>query len=130
MDLKNSVAYITGGSKGIGFGIAQKLLEAGMKVAISGRNPNTLAEAVAQLGANDRILGIRSNVARLEDEEVAVQQILEKWGQLDVVIANAGVGHFAAGRRTDHDSVESDDRNQLGWGVLYVKSFRSSLEKV
>ncbi|MGY8914935.1 MAG: SDR family NAD(P)-dependent oxidoreductase, partial [Flavobacteriales bacterium] len=38
IDLKNKVAYITGGSKGIGFGVAEQLLQAGMKVAISGRN--------------------------------------------------------------------------------------------
>lgn len=96
MELKNKVAYITGGSKGIGYGVAKKLLEMGMKVAISGRNKHTVEEAAACLGAGDAVLPLVSDVSRLADEVNAVRQILAKWGQLDVVLANAGVGHFAA----------------------------------
>lgn len=95
-DLKNKVAYITGGSKGIGFGVAVQLLKAGMKVAISGRSLESAEKAVKQLGPEDRVLAIASDVSKMADEQKAVQKILEKWGSLDVVIANAGVGHFAA----------------------------------
>ncbi|RTE54696.1 SDR family oxidoreductase [Arenibacter aquaticus] len=95
-DLKNKVAYITGGSKGIGFGVAVQLLEAGMKVAISGRSLESAEKAAKQLGPEDRVLAIASDVSKMADEQKAVQKILEKWGSLDVVIANAGVGHFAA----------------------------------
>lgn len=94
-DLTGRVAYITGGSKGIGFGVAKKLLDSGMKVAISGRNKTSLEAATKQLGAGPNIFTLVSDVTKLEDEHNAIAQILQKWGKLDVVVANAGVGHFA-----------------------------------
>ncbi len=93
--LKNKVVYITGGSKGIGFGVAEKLIAAGMRVAISGRTLKTVEIAANYLDSTDRVLALASDVTHLQDEKNAVQKILDKWGQLDVVIANAGVGHFA-----------------------------------
>ncbi len=95
MDLKNKVAYITGGSKGIGYGTAKKLIAEGMKVAISGRTLKTVEEAASSLGNKDQVLAIASDVSKLKDEEKAVEAILHKWGKLDVVLANAGVGNFA-----------------------------------
>jgi len=95
-DLKGKVAYITGGSKGIGYGVAEKLITAGMKVAISGRTLKTVENAAQYLGNSDQVLALESDVTRLVDEKDAVSKILDKWGQLDVVLANAGVGHFAA----------------------------------
>ena len=95
MSLEGKVAYITGGTKGIGYGIAQSLLEKGMKVAISGRSQNSVDEAMKALDNSENVLGIVSDVSKLEDEKKAVKAILDKWGQLDVVMANAGIGHFA-----------------------------------
>ncbi len=103
-DLKNKVAYITGGTKGIGFGIAQKLLEQGMRVAISGRTEEGVSWAAEQLGATERVLPIISEVSDPDQENRAVEKILEQWGAIDVVVANAGVGHFAS---VDQLSVES-----------------------
>ena len=95
MDLKNKVAYITGGSKGIGLGVAKCLLEEGMKVVISGRNEAALEDARKTLEMRDELMTIVSDVTKLEDEEEVVKAITARWGQLDVVLANAGVGHFA-----------------------------------
>ena len=95
MKLEGKVAYITGGTKGIGYGIAESLLEQGMKVAISGRSQESADEAVKSLNKPDKVLGLASDVSKLDDEKKAVAAILDKWGQLDVVMANAGVGHFA-----------------------------------
>jgi len=95
MKLEGKVAYITGGTKGIGYGIAESLLEQGMKVAVSGRSQESADAAVKGLNNPDKVLGLVSDVAKLEDEKKAVATILDKWGQLDVVMANAGVGHFA-----------------------------------
>lgn len=92
--MKGKVAYITGGTKGIGFGIAQRLLDEGMKVAISGRNQQSVDTALEQLEGKE-VLGLVSDVSILFDEKNAVKRILDTWGQLDVVLANAGVGHFA-----------------------------------
>jgi len=94
-NLKGKVAYITGGSKGIGYGVAEKLIAAGMKVAISGRTLKTVQTAAQYLGSSENVLALKSDVANLNDEKDAVQNILKTWGQLDLVLANAGVGHFA-----------------------------------
>ncbi|MGB7393804.1 MAG: SDR family oxidoreductase [Pricia sp.] len=94
-NLKDKVAYITGGSKGIGYGVAEKLIAAGMKVAISGRTLKSVEKAAEHLGDDSQVLAVESDVTEHGDEKKAVQQILDKWGQLDVVVANAGVGHFS-----------------------------------
>ncbi len=95
MDLKNKVAYITGGSKGIGFGVAKKLVEAGMKVAISGRTLKTVKQAAAYLGDESNVLALESDVTELSSEKAAIERVIATWGQVDVVLANAGVGYFA-----------------------------------
>jgi NADP-dependent 3-hydroxy acid dehydrogenase YdfG len=106
--LENKVAYITGGSKGIGLGVAKSLLEQGMKVAISGRNLESVTKAATTLGYNDHILPLSSNVTIMKNEEEAINAILDKWGKLDVVLANAGVGHF-----TPVDEMNIEDWNSM-----------------
>lgn len=93
--LKNKVVYITGGTKGIGYGVAKCLLDAGMRVAISGRNLESAKKSAKELGNNDQVLALASDVANLDNEKEAVAKIIAKWGQLDIVLANAGVGKFA-----------------------------------
>lgn len=93
-ELEGKVAYITGGSKGIGLGIAAVLLEKGMRVAITGRSEKALGEAVKALGGGD-ILPLVSDVSKAGQEREAIARVLDRWGRLDVVVANAGVGHFA-----------------------------------
>lgn len=88
------VAYITGGTKGIGYGIAEALLVEGYRVAISGRNPEHTREAASRLGPENRVLGLASDVRFPKEEETAVKAILDKWGRIDVVVANAGLGRF------------------------------------
>ena len=97
MDIKNKVAYITGGTKGIGFGIAKALLNAGLKVAISGRKQEDVEKAKVELESvgSGNVLAIASDVRNFEDEQKAVAQIVSKFGKLDIVIANAGLGKFA-----------------------------------
>ena len=113
--LKNKVVYITGGTKGIGYGVAKVLLEAGMRVAISGRDLKTTEKAAATLGGKDQILAVESNVANLKDEEKAIAKIISKWGQLDVVLANAGVGIFAPiDKLSEEDWATMIDTNLTG----------------
>lgn len=93
--LTNKVAYITGGSKGIGYGIAEKLVGQGMKVAITSRSLEAAKEAAATLGSDkSKILALESNVGSLESETKAVQAAIDHFGQLDVLVANAGIGHY------------------------------------
>lgn len=93
-NIKDKVAYITGGSKGIGYGIAEALLKAGMKVAISGRNKEVIQEAKEKLGG-ENVIALVSDVRSFEDEQKATAAIIKEFGHLDVVIANAGLGKFA-----------------------------------
>jgi NAD(P)-dependent dehydrogenase (short-subunit alcohol dehydrogenase family) len=95
-DLKDKVAYITGGSKGIGYGIAKTLLDEGMRVAITSRNLSAADNAAKSLSADgSRVLGLQSDVSSMASEEKAVQAVIDHFGQLDVLVANAGLGHFA-----------------------------------
>src|SRR6056297_544296 len=95
--MEKKVAYITGGTKGIGLGVVQALLEKGYRVAYSGRSEKTVNAAADEIDSSyeGQYMGIVSNVIREEDESRAVKKIMDEWGQLDVVLANAGVGHFA-----------------------------------
>ncbi len=92
--LKDKVAYITGGTKGIGFGIAEALLEKGMRVAITGRSQDTVDAARKQLSPTADVIGIVADVRSMDAQDKAIKQILDAWGQIDLVIANAGIGHF------------------------------------
>ncbi len=95
--LIGKVAYITGGSKGIGYGIAKTLLKQGMKVAITSRSLNAAKKAAQALSKDEsQVLALQSEVGSLESEMTAVQKVIERFGGLDVVVANAGVGHFAS----------------------------------
>lgn len=90
----NKVIYITGGTKGIGLGMAKALVDAGHKLAISGRNLETAKAAALSIGKEEQIIGLQSDVRSLSDEEAAIAQIKAHFGRLDVVIANAGLGIF------------------------------------
>lgn len=91
----NKVILITGGSKGIGFGVAEALLKQGHQVAITSRSQEAADKAVEQLKASGDIIGLAADVKSLQSQQQAVQKVIERWGKLDVLIANAGVGHFA-----------------------------------
>ena len=95
--LKKKTALITGGSKGIGYGIAESLLKEGMNVAITSRSQeaaDAAAQALAKIGSG-KVIGLAADVRDLASQEATVARTLEAFGSLDVVIANAGVGHFA-----------------------------------
>jgi NAD(P)-dependent dehydrogenase (short-subunit alcohol dehydrogenase family) len=88
--LKNKIAVITGGNSGIGFGIAEAFKNEGAVGAIVGRNQKTLESSVAQLG--DNFIAINANVTNVADLERAFKETADKFGKIDVVVANAGGG--------------------------------------
>lgn len=91
-------ALITGGSKGIGYGIAEVLIKEGIKVAITSRSSVAAELAAATLNKINEgyALGIGADVRDLASQQRAVRTVIDQWGRLDYVIANAGVGHFAS----------------------------------
>ena len=90
-------ALITGGSKGIGYGIAEVLIKEGVKVAITSRSSVAAELAAAKLNEikPGYALGMAADVRDLASQQRVVDTILQQWERLDYVIANAGVGHFA-----------------------------------
>ena len=99
-NLKGKVALITGGTKGIGYGIAEALLNKGVKVVITSRTKSAAESAAKELvfktNALDAIIGVEADVRDLKSQEAAVTETISKFGALDIVIANAGLGHFAS----------------------------------
>jgi 3-oxoacyl-[acyl-carrier protein] reductase len=96
--LQGKVAAITGGSRGIGYSIAEALLEEGAHVFICGRNESTLREALAALGKNSKaqapgqVDGMPADVGRYDDCRRFVHGAVERFGELDLLINNAAIG--------------------------------------
>ncbi|MGC4021521.1 MAG: SDR family oxidoreductase [Cyclobacteriaceae bacterium] len=91
-------ALITGGSKGIGYGIAEALVKNGWKVAITGRNARSVESAFDKLNKikDKSTLGLVADVRNFEEQKSAVEKVLKAFGQLDLLVANAGVGFFGS----------------------------------
>src|SRR5690606_31827784 len=94
----DKVAIITGGSSGIGYGIAESLLKEGYKVAITSRSEERAQQAVQNFKSvgTGEVIGLEVDVRSFDDQTAAVKEVIEKWGRVDVFVANAGVGHFAS----------------------------------
>ncbi|MCF8247122.1 MAG: SDR family oxidoreductase [Saprospiraceae bacterium] len=124
-NITGKTALITGGSKGIGYGIAESLLKEGLNVAITGRNAATIEAAAAELSKFGKVLAITADVRDFESQKAAVAKTLAAFGSLDVMVANAGVGHFAnIADLTPEQWHETIDTNLTG--VFY--SVKASLE--
>jgi NAD(P)-dependent dehydrogenase (short-subunit alcohol dehydrogenase family) len=91
--LEGKIAVVTGGNSGIGLATALRFLEEGAKVAISGRNEKTLADAVKKLGKD--VLAVQADTARLDEVERFLREVNKKLGKIDVLFVNAGVAKFA-----------------------------------
>lgn len=96
--LKGKVALITGGSKGIGYGIAEKLLAQGIHVAITSRSQKSADDAAERLKSASKdgamVLALEADVRDYKDQENAVAKVNSELGKLNIVVANAGLGHF------------------------------------
>src|SRR6201997_3210352 len=90
MKLQNATALITGGSSGIGFSIAKTLIDAGSRVAITGRDEKKLYKAAETLNA----VPIRADVTSENDVLRTYKEVLQAFGHLDILVNNAGSGVF------------------------------------
>lgn len=83
------VALITGGSRGIGYGVAEALIARGDRVCVTGRNEEALKEAVERLGSG-RAMYVAGKAHDEEHQEAAVARVMEQWGRVDHLVNNAG----------------------------------------
>ncbi|MBS0000413.1 MAG: SDR family oxidoreductase [Cyclobacteriaceae bacterium] len=97
-NIQDKIVLITGGSKGIGYGIAQVLMDMKMRVAITSRSEARAREAAEKLNkaGQGEAIGIGADVRNLKDQVEAVNAVITKWGKLDVLVANAGLGEFVS----------------------------------
>ena len=93
MRLKDKVAVITGGNSGIGLATAKEFVANGAKVAIFGRSQKTLQQAADTLGGD--VMAVRGDVRNLADLDRLFVESNKRFGQIDVLVANAGIAKFA-----------------------------------
>lgn len=93
MKLHNKVAVITGGNSGIGLAIAREFKSNGAKVVIFGRSRRTLDQAAQSLGGDS--LAVQGDVRKMDDLERLFEQTAKTFGEIDVLVANAGIAKFA-----------------------------------
>jgi len=93
MKLQNKVAVITGGNSGIGLATARVFKANGARVVIFGRSRQTLDQAAKNLGGD--VLSIQGDVRSLGDLTLLFQQASQKFGKIDILVANAGIAKFA-----------------------------------
>lgn len=89
--LADKVALVTGAGSGIGKASAQLLAKSGVKVALLGRTQAELEQTVTQQEQNGEAMPVVADVSQPEAVQQAIQQIVDKWGRLDIVFANAGI---------------------------------------
>jgi len=84
-------ALVTGGSRGIGLGIARSLVDRGARVVLTARKADVLADAVAALGGPEVAVAVPGNAADAEHRAEAVRTAIETFGSLDMLVGNVGI---------------------------------------
>lgn len=92
LGLKDRIALVAAGSKGLGFGVARALAREGARVSLCSRDPNSVDNAVRQLQneTGAEVMGVACDVRKRADIEHWVQQSVERWGRIDALLVNAG----------------------------------------
>jgi len=120
MNLKNKTAIVTGGTKGIGRGIAEALIREGLQVCISARHQDEIDEAVKQLNelGEGRAIGQICDVRDYDQAKALVAFTVQEFGGLDILINNAGIGIFETVEQTSPEDFRAVLETNL-FGVFY-----------
>lgn len=89
----SKTAIVTGASRGVGYEIVKQFVQAGYRVAAAARDKEALNRLANT--APEQILPVGCNITNPDQVQQLIDQTITKWGQLDIVVNNAGVGHFA-----------------------------------
>jgi NAD(P)-dependent dehydrogenase (short-subunit alcohol dehydrogenase family) len=107
-NLQGKLALVTGGTRGIGRAIAARLITEGAEVTISGRHPETVDKAVAELRDSGKVFGVAADIRRADQVKAMFEAVDRQFGGLDILINNAGEGVF---RKTAEMTLEEWHRN-------------------
>ncbi len=106
MQLEGKVALVTGAGSGIGQASAALMAREGAKVALLGRSEDELQESAEEIrGAGGEAIPVLGDVSQPEDMQRAVERVVDEWGRLDIVVANAGIN----GTWAPIEELEPDD---------------------
>ncbi|PZO07558.1 MAG: short-chain dehydrogenase/reductase [Lysobacteraceae bacterium] len=109
------VWLITGCSTGFGLELAKQCIERGYRTVVTARDPSKLQD----LGATDQVLVLELDVTRPDQAEAAIQATLARFGRIDVLVNNAGIGYFAAVEESEEPEVRKMfDVNVFGTGRM------------
>ena len=115
--LQGLIALVTGGSSGIGLAVAQLFVAEGATVFITGRRQSEIDTAVAELGPC--AIGIRGDIARLDDLDLLFTTIQKTHTRIDILFANAGIGEFVALDMVTEDHFDKNVRRQCKRDLLH-----------
>lgn len=128
--LKDKVALVTGASQGIGRATARALAECGAKVAVAARNTEKLAVLVAEVeGAGGVALAIPMDVADGAQVKAGFQQVLAKFGRLDILVNNAAITKDTLALRMKLEDWESVLRTNLTGAHLCIQQALGAMLK-
>lgn len=88
---QDRVAVVTGASRGIGLAVAQRIVEEGGRVCVTGRKPEGLAAALETLGGPDVAMTVAGSADDTEHQQQTMAAVLERFGRVDVLVNNTGV---------------------------------------
>ncbi|MED1920421.1 glucose 1-dehydrogenase [Bacillus velezensis] len=126
---EGKIALVTGGTSGIGLATAQKFVNEGAYVYITGRRQNELDKAVNQIGKN--VTGVQGDISKLEDLDKLYDMIKQDKGKLDILFANAGIGNFLPlGEITEEQVDRTFDINVKGTIFTVQKALSLFPDKV
>jgi NAD(P)-dependent dehydrogenase (short-subunit alcohol dehydrogenase family) len=114
-NLHGKVVFITGGARGIGAEVAHRLRNKGAKLVLTDLDKAALDSLAAQLGGDERLLTVVADVRDLPAMQAAAGAAVERFGGIDVVVANAGISSYGSVLQVDPDAVKRVlDVNLLG----------------
>jgi NAD(P)-dependent dehydrogenase (short-subunit alcohol dehydrogenase family) len=113
--LQDKVVFITGGARGIGAEVATRLRSKGAKLVLTDLDKDALETFAIQLGGVEHVLPIAADVRDLPAMQAAAEQAVERFGGIDVVVANAGIASYGSVLHVDPEAVKRVlDVNLLG----------------